>query len=110
MSLINDKLVFVGWMQDGKSDKVWICYHLKDVNHERKYVAIYGRRGKALRISYFSVDAWWADGSPREDAETKIRQKLNKGYVEVDKSNLNDVYPEFEEDISMTAVVAELSA
>lgn len=109
--MINDKLVFVGWMKDGKSDKVWICYYLGPTadGNEYKYVSLYGRRGKALRISRFQEPAWWHSPCPRDVASTKINSKVNKGYKEIPKDKLNEVYPEFEEDIAMSAVVAELS-
>jgi hypothetical protein len=33
-----------------------------------------------------------------------IRQKTSKGYVGVDKDNLDRVYPEFEKDLEQTAM------
>jgi predicted DNA-binding WGR domain protein len=39
-----------------------------------------------------------------------IDAKRNKGYKEVNKTDLDRVYPEFEQDLEQTAVWAMLSA
>jgi hypothetical protein len=37
-----------------------------------------------------------------------FRKKLKKGYQQVDKNELDKVYPEFEDDLEKTAVMAIL--
>ena len=40
----------------------------------------------------------------------KIDSKKDRGYVEVDTTQLNELYPEFESDLSKTAMWAMLKA
>ena len=42
------------------------------------------------------------------DAEKMFDKKLKKGYESVDKRRLDEVYPEFEQDLEKTAIWAML--
>lgn len=65
-------------------------------------MTFWGRRGKALQTKIWEGSVWDVDGMKRK--------KLNKGYQEVDKQRLDEVYPEFEQDLEKTAVWAMLGA
>jgi predicted DNA-binding WGR domain protein len=65
------------------------------------YTTFWGRRGKKLQTKSFS--------GPSYEIDKLIRQKSNKGYVGINKENLDIVYPEFEQDLEKTAVWAMLT-
>lgn len=86
---------FIGWCQEGNHDKVWGVIKLAD----NKCVTFWGRRGKKLqtKIAYFDYSI-----------HRLINEKINKGYVRIQKQQLDKVYPEFESDLEKTAVMAIL--
>ena len=89
---------WIGWMQEGTSDKVWGVITL--VEEERyttpgKYCTFWGRRGKKLQTKI-------VEGSNYE-INKMICKKTEKGYEGVDMTKLNEVYPEFEADLKKTA-------
>lgn len=99
---------WIGWMQEGTSDKVWGIITLVEENRsvddmivygapfcQGKYCTFWGRRGKKLQTKI--VEGF--------DFEIRhlIRKKTDKGYEEVDTARLNEVYPEFEADLKKTA-------
>jgi hypothetical protein len=93
------KIVHVGWCKEDNHDKVWgIILLQEDTRYPfiNKCVTFWGRRGGKLQTKIF------------EDSLYKInnmfRKKLAKGYQEIDKSQLDNVYPEFESDLKKTAV------
>jgi len=98
--MINYK--FIGWCNEDNHDKVWGVIYLEKQpigarvwgNQSVKCVSFWGRRGKKLQTKMV-FDDW--------ELEKLIRSKTKKGYQEVDTSKLNEVYPEFEEDLSKTA-------
>jgi hypothetical protein len=101
------------WCRDEKanSDKVWGIILIAKVDtfynvgikvNTYKYVTFWGRRGKALQTKIWEGGYW--------DVDDMKRKKLNKGYQEVDKQRLDEVYPEFEQDLEKTAVWAMLGA
>lgn len=105
------KYKFIGWCRDDaeNADKVWGVIELAtDIdgagkfswNPKNKYVTFWGRRGKKLQTK---VSAEYEN-----DVTTLIRRKGNKGYVSIDQTKLDEVYPEFESDLSKTAVWAIL--
>lgn len=102
---------FIGWCRDDaeNADKVWGVIELAtDIdgagqfswNPKNKYVTFWGRRGKKLQTK---VSAEYEN-----DITTLIRRKSSKGYESIDQTKLDDVYPEFESDLSKTAVWAIL--
>lgn len=108
---------WIGWCQEGSSDKVWaVCvlrgnqyfYHSGSgvnktgVNIE-KYATIWGRRGKSLQCKIF-------DANSLHEVDDKIRQKQNKNYVGIDQAKLDAVYPEFQSDLEQSAFWAMLQA
>lgn len=103
------KYVHIGWCKEDSHDKVWGVICLQELVRENyqwktpgKYVTFWGRRGKKLQTKIWDGSDW--------DAEEMFRKKTNKGYEEVDKNKLDEVYPEFQEDLEKTAVWALLSA
>ena len=98
--MINYK--FIGWCREDNHDKVWGVIYLEKQpigarvwgNQNVKCVSFWGRRGKKLQTKMV-FDDW--------ELEKLIRSKTKKGYQEVDTNKLNEVYPEFEQDLSKTA-------
>jgi predicted DNA-binding WGR domain protein len=86
---------FIGWCHEGTHDKVWGAIKLND----GKVLTFWGRRGKKLQTK-LAADNW--------DLRKLIDSKENKGYVSVDQHKLNQVYPEFENDLEKTAMWAIL--
>jgi predicted DNA-binding WGR domain protein len=86
---------FIGWCKEDNHDKVW---GVIDIGNHR-CVTFWGRRGKKLqtKISDFTYEI-----------HRLIQTKINKGYIRIDKSKLDKVYPEFEDDLEKTAVMAIL--
>jgi hypothetical protein len=95
---------FIGWCKEGAHDKVWgvILLHedTRPYHFLNKYLTFWGRRGAKLQTKIV------------EDSSINIREmfrkKLKKGYQQVDKNELDKVYPEFEDDLEKTAVMAIL--
>ena len=95
------------WCKEDNHDKVWGIIRLQDnipwdtpYHATFDYVTFWGRRGKKLQTKC------WA-GRPNDVGEMAYK-KLDKGYKEVDKTQLDIVYPEFEQDLEKTAVWAML--
>ena len=98
---------WIGWMQEGNSDKVWGVIQLIEAIHpvdswktgtlpsQGKYCTFWGRRGKKLQTKI-------VEGSNYE-INKMICKKTEKGYEGVDMARLNEVYPEFEADLKKTA-------
>lgn len=99
---------FIGWCKEGIHDKVWgVILLAQDVPvstawhfHTNKYITFWGRRGAKLQTKL-------VNGS-KHDINQLSRKKLNKGYKEIDKSELDKVYPEFQSDLEKTAMWAML--
>lgn len=103
------KYEFIGWCSDGVHDKVWVCIHLSggrmgqepyDWGHPGKYLTVWGRRGKKLQHKVVEAIDY--------DMGNIIYSKRNKGYKEVNKAELDRVYPEFQEDLEKTTAWALL--
>jgi hypothetical protein len=100
------------WCKEDNHDKVWGIIELGIVETEPKtqyhwrpqekfkYVTFWGRRGKSLQTKVWEGDPWKA----REERDKKCK----KGYKVVQPIEMNDLYPEFEEDLQKTAVWAML--
>jgi hypothetical protein len=94
------KYEHIGWMQEGKSDKVWGMIMLQGSGDmwgwsNNKYVSFWGRRGAKLQTKIVECSA--------SEARGMFRKKLDKGYQDVDKNRLDEVYPEFQSDLEKTA-------
>lgn len=99
---------WIGHCKEGTSDKVWGLIRLSSDNKgygysEGTYVAFWGRRGKALQTKIHR-DIWTSDANKLCD------KKENRGYKVIDLTRLEDVYPEFEQDLEKTTVWALLTA
>lgn len=88
---------FIGWCHENGHDKIWA---LVEINH-RAYATIWGKRGKKLSSKVF-----YEDKDNTLTMNSRIVEKLNKGYLEINKEKLDEVYPGFEEDVSMMAFLA----
>jgi len=90
---------WIGWMQEGNSDKVWGVITLVEEGDiwptPGKYCTFWGRRGKKLQTKI-------VEGSDYE-IRRLISKKTEKGYEVVAINKLNEVYPEFEDDLKKTA-------
>jgi hypothetical protein len=95
----------IGWCHEDNHDKVWGAICLQEPystwHTDGKFVTFWGRRGKKLQTKI-------VDGSNYE-INKMFNKKLDKGYQSVDKQRLDQVYPEFEEDLEKTAVWAMLA-
>jgi predicted DNA-binding WGR domain protein len=103
----------IAWRKDEKTntDKVWGVICLEETvrpymtdwgiveGSNGKYLIFWGRRGKKLQTKLAHHDRIWLD----DWVEEMFSNKLNKGYKEVDKQQLNEVYPEFQQDLEKTA-------
>ena len=93
---------FIGWCKDGTSDKVWGYIELGAKNGSYgDYVTFWGRRGRALQTKIHRDAHYW-------DLVKLSLAKERKGYIEVDQNKLNEVYPEFQEDLEKTTIWAIL--
>ena len=93
------KYKFIGWCQEGTSDKVWGVIPLNEnIQMINTYVIFWGRRGKKLKTKILKDSAWGIGD--------KISSKKERGYVEVNTDKLDELYPEFESDLSKTAMWA----
>jgi len=95
----------IGWCKEGTHDKVWGVICLQEPEHSYttgKYATFWGRRGSKLQTKIVEGTNW--------KLHDMFLKKLDKGYKEVNKNDLDEVYPEFEEDLQRTAVWAMLKA
>jgi hypothetical protein len=94
----------IGWCHEDNHDKVWGAICLQEptgsYRDDGKFVTFWGRRGKKLQTKT-------VEGSNYE-VNKMFSKKLDKGYQSVDKQRLDQVYPEFQEDLEKTAVWAML--
>lgn len=98
--MTNPNYIFIGWLKEGQSDKVWGVIEL---SCGEKYLTFWGRRGTKYQTKV--VDS----GRPHppffskfwrgNDLDRKISEKIEKGYRSVEKSELETVYPDFEQDL-----------
>ena len=89
---------YIGWYQDLNSDKVWVCIKLSS----GKYLTVWGRRGKRLQHKIIECSS--------VDAHRLVMTKARKGYRRFDKTELDQVYPEFEQDLEQTTAWSMLMA
>lgn len=94
---------FIGWNNDDDHDKVWGVIRLRTIDeYTAVYVSFWGRRSKKLSHKVFDSSRW--------DLNKLVSSKVDKGYREIYKDDINNVYPEFEKDLQKTAVWAMLKA
>lgn len=97
------KYKFIGWCKEGIHDKVWGAISLREEINSGRYQAsvltFWGRRGKKLQTKLV-LDDW--------DLSKLITSKEKKGYKEINESDLDQVYPEFQNDLEKTAIWATL--
>ncbi len=90
---------FIGWCREGTHDKVWGVIKLRegDQGHwgAHDFLTFWGRRGRKLQTKVSEDDQW--------HIENLIEAKKIKGYQEIESDKLNEVYPEFEQDLEKTA-------
>lgn len=92
---------WIGHCKEGTSDKVWGLIRLTNNPVFNDYVAFWGRRGKKLQTKIHSnIDSW--------DASKLCDKKESHGYATINPSRLDEVYPEFEQDLNKTAFWATL--
>lgn len=92
---------WIGHCKEGTSDKVWGLIRLTNRSYENDYVAFWGRRGKKLQTKIHSNLISW-------EATKLCDKKENNGYTTINPARLNEVYPEFEQDLEKTAFWATL--
>lgn len=97
---------FVGWFNDGKSDKVWGLVELLPptsvarIKTKGVYLVFWGRRGRKYQTQFVRSYSRYHHNSL---THLRIHEKLIKGYKEVGKEMLSSIYPDFEKDLSSTA-------
>ena len=102
------KYKYIGWCKDEKTnaDKVWgaICLREPTTSYsgDGKYVTFWGRRGKKLQTKLVEGSLW--------DVHHPFLKKLDKGYKEIQENQLDEVYPEFQQDLEKTAFWAALQS
>ena len=99
------KYIHIGWCKEDNHDKVWGIIQLQaptapTVNHwgslrDGKYVTFWGRRGKKLQTKMVEGSIY--------DMNEMFYKKTKKGYMEINQSDLDEVYPEFKSDLEKTA-------
>jgi len=102
----------IGWQRNVKSntDKVWGIILLRNDamdfgtgNYgyvDNTYLSFWGRRGAKLQTKVFKDSA--------RGASQMFNKKTSSGYKEVDKDMLDEVYPDFQQDLEKTAFWATL--
>jgi len=101
---------WIGHCKEGTSDKIWGLICLNDNDHEAvnnpwtgyDYVAFWGRRGKKLQTKVHKSIGFY-------QADKLCDKKLDNGYITINTTRLEEVYPEFEQDLEQTTVWAMLS-
>jgi hypothetical protein len=95
---------FIGWCKEDNHDKVWgYFYRPTDVGNKMFYpwptkeygwncCIFWGRRGKAMQ---FKADV---TGS---DLNKLVSTKLRKGYNQINQSKLIEIWPTFDEEMTM---------
>ena len=90
------------WNNEGNHDKIW---GVLEFESESRFtitcVIFWGRRGKKIQ-SKIKRDM------DRYSIEKTYREKLSKGYEDVDRNKLDEVYPNFEEDLDVLSFISAL--
>jgi len=83
---------FLGWCNEGKHDKVWGISKKDD----DLYMTFWGRRGKKLQTNTKTMDGW--------DASKLVDSKRKKGYVEFEKSEMDEIHENFKKQIFLVTL------
>ena len=83
---------WIGHCAEDNHDKIWGIIKLNGNDWDGSYVTFWGRRGKKLQTKIYKDESEW-------EMERLFEKKEDKGYVQIDLTNLNKVYPEFESDL-----------
>lgn len=101
------KFKHIGWQKDEKTntDKVWGVILLRDNSMDfhalgfkyvdNDYISFWGRRGAKLQTKMFKGSDW--------DAIQMFEKKQRNGYQSIEIDELDEVYPEFQQDLEKTA-------
>lgn len=92
---------FIGWCKEGTSDKVWVVIQLSGDHWGGSFATVWGRRGRVLQHKVIDHSSDW-------DMEKLINSKTKKGYNKIQPEFLNEVYPEFAEDLEKIGIWAAL--
>lgn len=100
---------WIGHCKEGNSDKIWGMICLNGNGHEAannpwtsyKYVSFWGRRGKKLQTKTYEYLTHY-------EANKLCDKKQDNGYNTINTTRLDEVYPEFEQDLETTTVWAML--
>ncbi len=96
------QFVFLGWMLEGTSDKVWGYIKL----NSGSYYNFWGRRGKTLRFKRHADSArQWN----QYDLTDLSRKKLDKGYKKLTEAEMEVISPGFAEEFGSQFVMAKFS-
>jgi len=105
------KYHFIGWCKDGGHDKIWGIIQLTEATagyhwSQGDFVTVWGKRGKALQTKIYKDTTSY---TMSRLADKKMhKSKSEECYKEVDKTKLDEVYPEFEQDLKETAFWSKL--
>ena len=102
MENLQEKIKFIGWCNANGHDKVWAIIELPNGKH----ATVWGRRGKALQHKIFDCNLHYVN---LVSINQKIRKKRSE-YKEISFDDVDSVYPDFRNDLSMMAFLATLSA
>ena len=96
------KYKFIGWCKDAAEnhDKVWVAIAFGGDTWGGNVLTVWGRRGKKLQTKMVPND--------RKLGALINNKEYNKGYKEIDPKRLDEVYPEFKNDLEKTAMWATL--
>ena len=100
---------WIGHCREGTSDKIWgmICLNADTDQPAQNpwtgytYVSFWGRRGKRLQTKIHENLEYYG-------ANKLVDKKQDRGYNTINPNRLDEVYPEFEQDLESTAVWALL--
>lgn len=95
---------YIGWCSEDNSDKVWACIKLSAAPTwlHGKFLTVWGRRGKKLQHKIIEATNY--------EIGKLISSKDAKGYREIPEDKLDEVYPEFQQDLEKTAAWSMLMA
>ena len=93
---------YIGWCGTEDHDKVWACIQLNGDRWHGKFLTVWGRRGKKLQSKIVESNTY--------EMGKLIGSKVAKGYCGIPEDKLNEVYPEFQQDLEKTAAWSMLMA
>ena len=103
----------IGWYHKDNSDKIWGAVLIKTTGTRPGFWAnspevigvwmiFWGRRGRALQTKLTEPM------TSRDMHHDHFKKKLDKGYQRVARNKLDQVYPEFQDDLEKTTMWAQL--